>query len=131
MAETSQVTFICDTSVVVDVLRGVGAAAAWITSLPGRPICSEVTRAEVIRGMGSAERADTEILFRRMGWAAVDEAISRRAGDVGRAYRRSHPGIGVADLIVAATALEFGLEMATINVRHFPMFKGLRPPYHA
>ena len=51
------------------------------------------------------------------------------AGELGRACRRSHHGIGTVDLVIAATVQELGLELATGNVKHFPMFPGLRPPY--
>ena len=44
-------------------------------------------------------------------------------------WRRSHQGIATADLIIAATSDVLGLELATLNVKHFPMPKGLRPPY--
>jgi hypothetical protein len=37
--------------------------------------------------------------------------------------------VGVADLIIAATAEQLDLPLATTNLRHFPMFKGLKPPY--
>ncbi|HEX3947231.1 MAG TPA: hypothetical protein VHW47_05975 [Acidimicrobiales bacterium] len=46
-----------------------------------------------------------------------------------RAYRRSHPGIGLGDYLIAATARLEGLELATLNVRHFPMFDGLAQPF--
>jgi len=39
------------------------------------------------------------------------------------------PASGAVDLIIAATALELSAPLATINVRHFPMFEGLRSPY--
>jgi predicted nucleic acid-binding protein len=48
---------------------------------------------------------------------------------LGRRFRQSHSGIGAVDLIVAATALELQAPLATHNVRRFPMFKGLQPPY--
>jgi predicted nucleic acid-binding protein len=35
----------------------------------------------------------------------------------------------VADLVIGATALELGLPLASLNVRHFPMFPRLKPPY--
>jgi len=44
-------------------------------------------------------------------------------------FRRSHQGLATADLIIAATVEEHGLELATLNVRHFPMIPGLAPPY--
>jgi hypothetical protein len=46
-----------------------------------------------------------------------------------RRYRRSNPGIGLGDYLVAATALVEGLELATLNVRHFPMIEGISPPF--
>ena len=66
--------------------------------------------------------------MRSMRWTAVDEQIARRAGALGRTWRRSH-SLATADLIIAATAAELGVELATSNTRHFPMFPGLSPPY--
>jgi predicted nucleic acid-binding protein len=45
-----------------------------------------------------------------------------------REYRRSHAGIGLGDYLIAATVLTEGLELATLNVRHYPMFPGLARP---
>jgi predicted nucleic acid-binding protein len=123
------VTILCDTTVIIDILRGFAPALAWARSLPSRPACSEVTRVEVLRGMRTQERRATERLFGAMAWIAVDEVIARRAGELGRTWRRSHEGIATADLIIAATAEELRLELATLNVRHFPMFAGLATPY--
>jgi predicted nucleic acid-binding protein len=123
------VSVLLDTSVVIDLLRGHPAALVYARGLEEPPTCSEVTRVEVLRGVRSAERVRTERLLRSFAWTAVDEPVARRAGELGRAYRRSHPGLGLADLIVAATAEEYGLSVATANVRHYPMFEALRPPY--
>ena len=46
-----------------------------------------------------------------------------------RQFRRSHAGIGPGDYLIAATADVQGFELATLNVKRFPMFKGLRPPF--
>lgn len=64
-----------------------------------------------------------------MTWIGVDETIARRAADLGRRYHHRHAGLAVADLVIAATAEHLGASVATSNVRHFPMFTGLRPPY--
>ena len=48
-----------------------------------------------------------------------------------RRYRLSHTGIGLGDYLIAATADVRGLQLATLNIRHFPMFKNLRPPLDA
>jgi len=118
-----------DTTVLIDALRGDEFAIEWLLGLEHRPSCSEVTRVEIISGLRPAERATAERLFATLGWVPVSEAIARAAGDLGRRFRRSHAGIGTIDLIVAATATDQGLAVATTNVEHFPMFKGLRRPY--
>lgn len=120
---------VVDTSVLVDVLRGSDTAVEWLTALDAVPTCSEVTRVEVLQGVRSAERAPTERLLQTLRWVTVDEGVSRSAGELGRRFRRSHRGIGVADLIIAATCIANGAALATMNVRHFPMFDGLTPPY--
>ncbi|MFL5727027.1 MAG: type II toxin-antitoxin system VapC family toxin [Chloroflexota bacterium] len=118
-----------DTSIVIDLLRGALPALDYARNLPETPTCSEITRVEVLRGLRSGERRATERLLGAVRWVPVDEAIARRAGEVGRRYRRSHRGLATADLIIAATALELDLALATLNVRHFPMLPGLARPY--
>lgn len=118
-----------DTSILIDVLRGDEAALAFVRAVTDVPICSEVTRIEVTRGLRSGERAGTEGLFRTLHWVPVDEPIARRAGELGRRWDRHRPGISLADLVIAATTEQADADLATANVRHFPMFEGLRAPY--
>jgi predicted nucleic acid-binding protein len=120
---------LCDSTVIIDILRGFPPALAWARALGEPPICSEITRVEVLRGLRSNERRPTERLFGAISWIAIDEAIARRAGDLGRTWRRSHQGIAPADLIIAATALEHGHDLATLNLKRFPMIPGLGVPY--
>jgi predicted nucleic acid-binding protein len=118
-----------DTTVLIDHLRGDPPARAFLLGLDAAPACSEVSRVEVLQGLRSAERGAAEELFAVLSWVPIDEAIARRAGEIGRRYRRSHPGLSLADLVIGATAVELGLPLATRNVRHFPMIRSLRPPY--
>lgn len=120
-----------DTSIVIDLLRAFPAALKYARSLDAPPTCSEITRVEVLRGLRSHERQTADRLLSSFDWAPVDETIARRAGEMGRRWRRSHPGIATADLVIAATAEELGQELKTLNTKHFPMFRGLRPPYRA
>jgi predicted nucleic acid-binding protein len=122
-------TALLDTSVLIDLLRGHAPAHRFAGALDDVPICSEVTRVEIVRGLRSSERGAADRLLRSLRWAGVDEPVARRAGELGRAWRRSHQGLSIADLIIAATAEELDAQLATCNVRHFPMFTGLRPPY--
>ena len=120
-----------DTSIVIDLLRGYQPALEYARGLDAQPVCSEVTRVEVLRGVRTGERRLTDRLLGTLRWLSVDEVVARRAGELGRRWRASHRGLGTIDLIIAATALEHELEIATLNVRHFPMIDGLRPPYRA
>jgi len=79
--------------------------------------------------MRSHERRATERFLATIHWSAVDEETSQLAGELGRRFRRGHAQIGVADLVIAATAARLRIPLATLNVRHFPMFEGLEPAY--
>lgn len=120
---------VLDTSVLVDHLRASTRATEYLAGLNEQPACSEISRIEVIQGLRSAERQAADKLFALLSWVPVSEVIARRAGELGRRWRRSHPGIGVADLAIAATAEHVGSGLATRNLKHFPMFEGLRAPY--
>ena len=118
-----------DTTIVIDLLRGHPPAHSYVLRLDAVPAASEITRVEVLRGVRSGERRMTERLLATFRWIAVDESVARRAGELGRRWRASHRGLATADLVIAATALEHDLDLATMNVRHFPMFEALKPPY--
>jgi predicted nucleic acid-binding protein len=123
------VSIVFDTSILIDVLRGDSAALGYVRRVTDVPTCSEVTRIEVWRGLRTGERTSAEELFRTLRWVPVDEPIARRAGELGRRWDRHRPGVSLADLVIAATTEQVDAELATANVRHFPMFEGLQAPY--
>jgi predicted nucleic acid-binding protein len=121
-----------DTSVLVEYLRGVERARELMRSALEREeilAASVLTRIELSIGMRPAERRATDALFRALHWVAVDDAIAEQADVLARRHARSHSGIDAVDYCVAASALVNGFELWTLNVRHFPMFTGLRPPW--
>ena len=122
-------SIVFDTSILIDVLRGHTDALGYVRGVTEVPICSEVTRIEVARGLRSGEPTSAEQLFRSLRWIPLDEPIARRAGELGRRWDRHRPGTSVADLVIAATAEQAHAELATANVKHFPMFENLRAPY--
>jgi predicted nucleic acid-binding protein len=115
--------------VLIDHLRAVASATDYLADLQDRPSCSEISRIEVIQGLGSDQMRTAETLFALIDWIPVSETVARRAGELGHIWRRSHSGIGGADLAIAATAEHIGATVATCNVKHFPMFPNLRAPY--
>jgi len=79
--------------------------------------------------MRAAERARTAILLETISWIEVSVSIADRAGELARTYRMSHPGVDLADFLIAASAEELRATLVTRNVRHFPMFPDLQAPY--
>ncbi len=125
-------TVLVDTSILIDHLRGrpeATDALAGAFADGQRVIASTVTKIEVLAGMRAAEKRPTLRLLDTLEWIAVDDEVAQRAGLLAREHCRSHPGVGVADYAIAATVLLQDAELWTGNVRHFPMFEGLRPPY--
>ena len=120
---------VLDTTVLVDILRGDRAALAFLMGLERPPSCSEVSRVEIVRGLRSRERPAADRLFDELEWWPVDEVVARTAGELGRTIRASHRNVGPVDLIVAATAKLLERPLATSNVKHYPMFPRLKPPY--
>jgi predicted nucleic acid-binding protein len=120
---------VLDTTVLIDLLRGHDPARRFLSELTEVPACSEVTRVELLRGVEDSERRGVDRLMATIAWVPVDETIARMAGDLGQRYRRSHQGLAIADLLIAATAHRLSARLATSNVRHYPMFPRLRAPY--
>jgi predicted nucleic acid-binding protein len=79
--------------------------------------------------MRATEEDATRELIGLIAWAEVDATAAEVAGALGRRYVRSHPGIEIADLIVAALVQRLGADLKTTNVKHYPMFEGLKPAY--
>ena len=119
-----------DSTVLIAHLRGDERTTALLIARPREErLVSVVSRVEIEGGMRSAERADVARLFGVVTMVPVSDAIAQRAGEYLRTYRRSHQGIDLADYLIAATVDVHDAVLATLNVKHFPMFKGLRPAY--
>jgi predicted nucleic acid-binding protein len=125
------VSSLIDTSVLIDYLRGHAGAGDLLERerTTGVLHASEITRLEVLAGMRSAEEDDTRGLLSTLTWHPVDVEIAEEAGALGRQWLPSHHTIDSADLAIAATAIRTGTRLVTRNVKHFPMFPDLHPPY--
>lgn len=120
-----------DSDILIAHLRGLDEARDWLVEARGEgPLAiSVVSIAELVGGMRSAERREVWQLLASFRTEPATEIIARRAGDFRRQYRASHSGIGLSDYLIAATADVKGYQPVTLNVKHFPMFKKLQPPF--
>jgi len=120
---------VLDTDVLIDFFRGHSKAVAYVQAHASRIILSSIVVAELYAGVkGEAEEtalADFITLFRVI---PITREIAQAGGLYRRDYGKSH-GVGLADAILAATAEAEGAALKTLNTKHYPMLKGLRPPY--
>jgi hypothetical protein len=118
-----------DTNILVDFLRGRQEAINLLNAQIERPNVSVVTTLELYAGVRTRrEEQKMELLLSQASLLPVTQEIAKRAGVFIRLYEASHC-VEMADALVAATAEHHGLRLATLNVKHFPMFPKLKQPY--
>ena len=123
-------TTLFDSTILIAHLRGDNRATRLlVAAVDDGALASVISRTEIEGGMRSGGRGDVARLFDGLVLVPATDAVARRAGAHLRAHRRSHPGIDVADYLIAASAEEAGATLVTLNVKHFPMFEGMQPPW--
>ena len=113
-----------DTTVLVDVLRGRPEPRKLLSGLLSRGdllTTSTINIAEVYAGMRPGEEAQTELFLAGLTIYPVTESIARRAGLLKSESARRGRTLALADMLVAATALEHELMLITDNQRDFPI----------
>lgn len=115
-----------DTDVLIWNLRGNVHAADRLDAMSGFCV-SAVTYMELVQGV--RDKGELRALRQSLNfWSArvvqVDEAVSARACFLVEQYALSH-SMQMADALIAATALERGLDLLTANDRHYRHVDGL------
>lgn len=122
-------SLLLDTDVLVDFFRGYSKAVAYINANSERIVLSSIVVAELYAGV----KGDGELtvlgnfvsLFRII---PVTSEIAKAGGLYKRDYGKSH-GVGLADALIAATCEAAQATLKTLNIKHYPMIKGLSPAY--
>jgi predicted nucleic acid-binding protein len=118
--------YLVDTDVMVDLTRNNQAAIEYVDRLRGRWSISTITSLELIAGArNQRETAEIDLILSAYPSVPPSEEIARRAYYLMKTYARSH-GLRTFDSLIAATALEEGLTLATKNRKHFHMIGGLK-----
>lgn len=113
-----------DTTVLVDVLRGRAAAYAMLAEAvrSGHELgTSAINLAEVYSGIRSHEEIDAREFLGTLTFFPVTSSIAERGGRMRNELARRGTTVGLADAVIAATALEHGLALVTDNRKDFPM----------
>ena len=117
-----------DTDVVVDFLRGYDKAVTYLKSHSSKIVLSSIVVAELYAGVRDDERKKLDEFVSLFSVFPITAEIAKAGGLLKRDYYRSH-GVGLANALMAATAVAQNVEIKTLNTKHYPMLKGLKPPY--
>ncbi|MDE0127835.1 MAG: type II toxin-antitoxin system VapC family toxin [Bryobacterales bacterium] len=124
--------FLVDTDILIDYLHGHPAAVRLVTDHADRVILSAMSVAELYAGVRGQARDPEQLaladFLELFPIVPVSADIARAGGLYRRDYGRSH-GIGLADAVIAATAVSSDAMLMTLNVKHYPMFEGLEAAY--
>ncbi len=118
-----------DTDVLIDFFRGNKKAEVFINTHNARIILSSIVVAELYAGVkGDSEQDAIDAFVSLFRVVPVSADIGKAGGLYKRDYAKSH-GIGLADGILAATSETENAELKTLNTKHYPMLKNLKPAY--
>lgn len=123
--------WLIDTDVIIDHLRGFPEALQFLENIMAQAVCylSTITIAELYVGVREGkERKILDQFIQEFQIATLDEKTAQQGGIYRRDYGKSH-GVGLADAIIAATAINLDLKLATLNNKHYPMLKKIHIPY--
>ena len=120
---------VIDTDITIDFLRGEKRAIALFKSKSEFISFSAITVAEIYSGIRTnKEEREIERLFSIFPVITTTHDIACLAGKLVKQYRLSH-NVEIPDAIIAATCLISDAELNTLNIKHYPMFKDIKPPY--
>jgi len=118
-----------DTDVLIDFLRGSDKAIAFIDEFSPHIVLSPIVIAELYAGVkGADELSALDSFVSVFRVVPINSEIAKAGGLYKRDFGKSH-GVGLADAVLAATADKENAELKTLNVKHYPMIKGLKPAY--
>lgn len=118
-----------DTDVMIDFLRGEAKAGALLKKNSDHVLLSSIVVAELYAGVrGEQERKTLDALMNLFRVVPVTAELAKAGGLLKNKYAPSH-ATGLADALVAATAVAENADLKTLNTKHYPMIKNLKPPY--
>ena len=121
-SQVKGISCLVDTDVAIDFLRRRSYAQKLLENWAGEGLLaiSTLTHLEIYQGIKAGEESATNAFLDGLVSVVVDVPIARRAGTMLGDLRSKGITIGIADAIIAATALQFGAPLLTNNVEHYP-----------
>lgn len=120
---------VLDTDIVIDFTRRASLMLKDLFNLADqkkiRLFIPAVVVTELMAGKETLKQdklRDLRLFFKKLEFITLDYNLSENAGFLVRDYR----GLGLADAIVAATAMSLNAKLATRNIKDFQTVKGLK-----
>jgi predicted nucleic acid-binding protein len=113
-----------DTTVLIDALRLQRGRRQWLAALvrAGHTLgTSTLNLAEVYAGMRPQEEARTKAFLNALQCHEITASLAEKAGKLKSHWARQGRTITLADMLVAAVALQQECPLATDNRKDFPM----------
>ncbi len=117
-----------DTDIIIDFLKGNIKAKEILTKNNERRFISVITVCEIYAGMRSGEEHAIQSLINYFEVVELDKEIARLGGLYKQQYFKSH-NVTLPDALIAASVTHYKMILKTLNIKHYPMIKGLIPAY--
>ena len=118
--------YLIDSDILIDYLRGQERARVFLLEASRETVLwiSIISVVEIYSGkemenLIKANRVDEFLSNFEIVW--LSPSVARRAGELRRNYQGPF-----ADMIIAASALEYNLGLATRNIKHFNTIKNIK-----
>jgi tRNA(fMet)-specific endonuclease VapC len=117
---------LCDTNIIIEFLKGNSVIVEQLRVIGQTQIAvSAITQAELL--FGARDRRELQSLQKMLlsvQVSPVTPAISDRFIQLIASYSLSHR-LAIPDALIAATAIEYGMSLYTLNLKDFRFIAGL------
>ena len=115
--------YLLDTTTIIDHLRGDRKVNFYLEEIGTRGDivgCCCINITETYTGMKDKEKEKTDKFIESLYYFGVTKEIAKLAGKLKQKYVKKGKTIATTDVIIAATAITYGLILITKNVKHYP-----------
>jgi predicted nucleic acid-binding protein len=117
-----------DTSILIDFYRKTDKEnSTWIAlvRLGYKFVISSITKYEIYSGASSTQLSFWNKVLQAVDVIPFDEAAVDSAVEINAVLKKKRKQIDLADLFIAATAINGGFALATLNKKHFERIDSL------
>lgn len=115
--------YLLDTTIIIDHLRGDKKVSSFLEEIGIRGDtagCCCINITETYTGMKDREKEKTDKFIESLYYFTVTKEIAKLAGVLKQKNAKKGRTLATSDVIIAATALTYGLILVTKNVKHYP-----------